>query len=192
MQKNVNTFVGTVGTKRETWQTIKDETFYLTDFTADDYVLPMIMSEFFFEVYRGKRVKVYGFPRETRRRLHGQRRVFTYIYVVHLELADDEEPDCRYVEIEGKVASRNGKVELGSDMDSKIHFELEYTVTFDKDVIITTPCRAFSKVARRLSNIQKGDPMLIRGNITGGNGALRVAVKNFEKLHEEEVDTNVG
>lgn len=90
------------------------------------------------------------------------------------------------------MASRNGKVELGSDMDSKIHFELEYTVTFDKDVIITTPCRAFSKVARRLSNIQKGDPMLIRGNITGGNGALRVAVKNFEKLYEEEVDTNVG
>lgn len=194
MQKNVNTFVGTIGTKRETWQTIQDETFYMTNFEVDGYTLPMVMSEFFFEIWKGKRVRAIAMPRETRRRLRGVRKVFTYLYVIHLECAEEDEPDCRCVEIEGRVASRNGKVELGSDLDSKIHFELEYPVTFDKEVIITTPCRAFSRVARKLSDINKGDQLHIRGVVTGNNGSLRVVVKNFERLQNdnEEVEADVG
>lgn len=184
---NISTFVGRLCDDSMEWRRNNGELFYFTHIDIMGYVVPAVMSRHFFDKYTGTRILCRAFPRETRIKFNGERQVFSYLYCVHVEEADPDTADCRDVEIYGVVSSRNSKVTLGSENDSKIHFEMEYVVNFDRPVTVLVPCRAFGMVARSLLGIQKGDALKVSGKISGYGQTLRLIIKKFDK----EVEPNV-
>lgn len=193
MKSNISTVVGTLQEDWKFWRKNVDETFYFVHINIEDYIIPVVMSQHFFNKYKGKRVAADVFPRETRIKFNGKRQVFSYLYCVHIEEVTEnieELADCRDVEIEGVVASRDNKVQLGGENTSKIHFEMEFVVNFDRPVKVLVPCRAFGSTARALIDIRKGDRLAVSGKISGSNQTLRLVIKRFEYI-EEEVEVDV-
>lgn len=187
MENNISTFVGILQDDWMEWRKNGSEMFYFVHIDIEGYVVPAVMSQFFFEKYRGCNIEVKAFPRETRIKFKGVRQVFSYLYCVHVEEVDPETPPCRDVEIKGVVSSRKSKVTLGLENDSKIHFEMEYTVDFDRPVKVLVPCRAFGAVARALIGIEKGDRLSVVGKISGSGQTLRLVIKKFDKEVEADV-----
>lgn len=184
MNNNVNELVGLLGTKRELWQEIHGEKYYLSTIEIEGYSIPIVMSTFFFDAYAGTRVRVSVMPRITRVRKDGDRLVYTYLYCVLAESVGDDVPDCRYVRIQGQVASKRSKLELCSGVVNKVHFELRYAVRFRQSVILLVPCQAYGKVARSLCGLHKGQNMILEGYITGNSQSMKLRIRKVLECNE--------
>lgn len=181
---NISKFVGVLQEDSKCYLTDNNENYYLTHLLSKGASVPVAMSEYFFETYKGRRVYCLGFPRVSRKKLNGERKIFSYLSCIHVE--ETEEPkDLRYVEIEGQVASNSG-VRLSKHNLSVIDFELNCCVKFDRVVKFQVPCRAFEETARKLLTLQRGDFIHVGGYIAGYDDNLRVIVKRVERGKKDE------
>lgn len=177
--KNISRFVGELQTDKKCYMSDNKEDYYITHLFSYGASIPVAMSEHFFNMYKGKRVSILAFPRISRKRVDGERKIFSYLSCILVEETTDP-VDLRYVEIEGKVVSTAG-LRLSRNNLSQSDFELECCVKFDKAVRFQVPCRAFEAVARELLTIQKGDILHVTGYVAGYNETLRVIVKKCRK-----------
>lgn len=184
MTDNFNTFSGVLQKDHQPFLENGSEVFYMTHLLSYGAYLPVVVSEHFFKAFAGKRVECKAFPRKTRRNIDGKRKVFSYLYCIHVKETECE-TDLRYVKIEG-IVKELGDLDLTKDNYSIVKFELECHVSFDKPVVVSVPCRAFDSVAREMLAIRTGDEVEVTGYISGGRRSLRVIVQKVKTIENTE------
>lgn len=177
---NLNIFVGTLTDDKMPIFSRGDETFYLSHLDCRGVKLPVVVSQYYFEAYTGKRVECTAFMRTTRVVPEKKRSLFSYLYVVLIRPVGEDTDDDRRVEICGKITELSD-IDLTPDNRVKREIKLEYQVQFGNVCCETVSCRCFDEVARITLSLEVGDLIKVSGYMTGGRRSLRLIVKELQK-----------
>lgn len=183
MDPNIGQYVGVLQEDGQKFMEHKEEIFILAHLRCYDLDIPVLMSKFFYEKFAGQRVRVTAFPKQTRRRIKGERLFYSYLNCIDVAASDCLD-ESRYIEIEGVVKSSAG-IRLDYKNTSKLKFDLLYGVKFNNVANVIVPCSAFDKTARALMDVEKGDKIKVIGYITGNDTHLRIVVQQFERKEDK-------
>lgn len=186
-QVNINVFVGNLATEKELYNNYGGEDYYLTHLHSYGADIPVVMSQYFYDKYAGHRVLLKAYVKRARKRIKGTKKcqIFSYLNAVHVEETDDEQ-DIRFVEIEG-IVSTEPSLRLVEGVVSCMQFEMGCQIPFSKPFVVSVPCRAFERVARKLVDVKRGEYIHASGYVSGCGITTRVIVKQVqreEKTHE--------
>lgn len=186
MDKNFSRVVGVVQDDVKPLFMNEDESFIMTHVACSNAFVPVVMSEYFFNEYTGKRVEIVGYPKIASRK-GKNKKVSSYYYGVFVKGTTDEQ-DVRYIEIEGTISEL---CDLEFDYRNRCvrTFELECQMQFDRPTAEKVPCRIYGRQARESLCLHVGDTVRINGFISGGHNSLRVIVQKYEKITKDMEDT---
>lgn len=189
-QVNINTIVGDLSTKMEPHKKYGKEHYVFTSIKCCEAVIPVVMSQHFFDKYKGQRVELLAFPKKTRKNDKNLKKttIVSFLEATFVNSTDSER-DKRYVKIDGYVATEPC-LKPTNDCSTSLQFELEYMVKFRNPVSVRVDCRIYGALARFMMDLEKGDYVRLYGYVAGSGKTLRVVPTRIKK--GDVVDENLG
>lgn len=180
-QTNINSIVGNLSTVMQPHKKYGKEHYCFTHVSCCGTEIPVVMSQHFFDKFKGQRVEILGFPKKTRKNDKVLKRttIVSFLEATFVELTTNEK-DLRYVKIEGYVATEPC-LRPTSDNNTSLQFELEYMVQFRNPVSVRVDCRIYGALARYMMDLKKGDYIRFYGYIAGHDATLRVVPTRIKK-----------
>lgn len=179
-RKNINRITGVLEATNTKAYVARGEQYYLAYLIRGEVTIPVIVSKYYSQTFDGKHVVCDGVICVASPEVKRDCKILSYFYCLLMN-ESSEEKDTGYVKIEGTI-DKLWDIELTPSNSVVRKLKLECSVDLDRPAKRSAPCRCFSVVARKSLELQVGDNIVVTGYVSGNRTALRVVVKNYEKI----------